>query len=158
MSDSKMLEMKIADFNGKVSELWDTLMGLELQLVDQLEVRFISGSFHPATVHCTNYCMTPTTAVQLQDAVKDFERNLADMVSAFLEHVQGLTSQLRDLENQHNEKMLEVAVITLEKVVKNELDDDISDDLREVCDIHENESLLSWKLSLSCRVPQQLFS
>ncbi len=33
-----MLEMKIADFNGKVSELWDTLMGLELQLVDQLEV------------------------------------------------------------------------------------------------------------------------
>ena len=30
--------MKIADFNGKVSELWDDLMGLELQLVDQLEV------------------------------------------------------------------------------------------------------------------------
>ena len=37
-SDSKVLEMKIADFNGKVSELWDALMGLELQLVDQLEV------------------------------------------------------------------------------------------------------------------------
>ena len=38
ISDSKVLEMKIADFNGKVSELWDALMGLELQLVDQLEV------------------------------------------------------------------------------------------------------------------------
>ena len=43
ISDSKMLEMKIADFNGKVSELWDTLMGLELQLVDQLEVSLVEN-------------------------------------------------------------------------------------------------------------------
>ena len=54
------------------------------------------------------------------------------MVSAFIEHVQGLISQCRDLENQHNEKMLEISIITLEKVVKNELDDEIPDDLREV--------------------------
>lgn len=54
------------------------------------------------------------------------------MVSGFIEQVQGLISQCRDLENQHNEKMLEIAIITLEKVVKNELDDEIPDDLREV--------------------------
>ena len=55
------------------------------------------------------------------------------MVSNFIEHVQGLVSQLRDLENAHHEKLLEIAIITLEKVVKNELDDEIPDDLREVC-------------------------
>ncbi len=54
------------------------------------------------------------------------------MVSNFIEQVQGLISQCRDFENQHNEKMLEIAIITLEKVVKNELDEEIPDDLREV--------------------------
>ena len=67
-----------------------------------------------------------------QEAIKDFERNLADMVSGFIEHIQGLVAQCREFENQHNEKMLEIAIITLEKVVKNELDDEIPDDLREV--------------------------
>ena len=38
MTDQKELEDKVAEYNSKVSELWDTLMGLELQLVDQLEV------------------------------------------------------------------------------------------------------------------------
>ena len=68
----------------------------------------------------------------LQDAIKDYERNMADMVTVFLETVQGLISQCRDLENQHNERLLEIAIITLEKVVKNELEEEISDDLREV--------------------------
>ena len=68
----------------------------------------------------------------VQDAIKDFERNLADMVATFLETVQGYISQCRDLENTHNEKLLEIAIITLEKVVKNELDEEIPDDLREV--------------------------
>ena len=54
------------------------------------------------------------------------------MVASFIENVQSLISQCRDLENQHHEKMLEIAIITLEKVVKNELDDEIPDDLREV--------------------------
>ena len=54
------------------------------------------------------------------------------MVSAFLENVQSLTAQCRDLENQHHEKLLEVAIITLEKVVKGDLEEDIPDDLREV--------------------------
>lgn len=39
MSDSKMLEQYAKDYNDRIQELWDKLMGLELQLVDQLEVR-----------------------------------------------------------------------------------------------------------------------
>ena len=39
MSDSKMLEQYAKDYNDRIQELWDKLMGLELQLVDQLEVK-----------------------------------------------------------------------------------------------------------------------
>ena len=67
-----------------------------------------------------------------KDAIRDFERNLADMVSNFIENIQGLTSQCRDLENTHHEKLMEISIVTLEKVVKNELDEEIPDDLREV--------------------------
>ena len=67
-----------------------------------------------------------------QEIIKDFERNLQDMGSNFIENVQGYLSQCRDLENNHHERMLEIAIVTLEKVVKNELDEEISDDLRNV--------------------------
>ena len=63
---------------------------------------------------------------------KEFERNLAELVTLFIETVQGHLAQCRELENQHHEKMLEVAAMTLEKVVKNEMDEEIPDDLREV--------------------------
>ncbi|CAH1794345.1 unnamed protein product [Owenia fusiformis] len=97
-------EQRFAEYNDKVAILQDALMGYEMQLVDQLE-----------------------------ETVKDFERNMADMVSGFLENVQALISQCRDLENMHHERMMEIAIITLEKVLKNELDDDIPDELRELC-------------------------
>ena len=67
-----------------------------------------------------------------QDAVKDFERNLSDMVATFVENVQGHTSVLRDLENTHHQRLEEIAMVTLEKVVKNEMEDDIPDELRDV--------------------------
>lgn len=54
------------------------------------------------------------------------------MGTTFIENVQGYLSQCRDLENAHHERMLEIAIITLEKFVKNELDDEISEDLRNV--------------------------
>ena len=103
MTDQNVVEDRVAEYNKKVAELWDTLMALEMQLVDQLD-----------------------------DAIKDFERNMADMVATFIEYVQGLTAQLRDMETNQHEKLLEIAVATLEKVVKNELDDEMPDDLREV--------------------------
>ena len=54
------------------------------------------------------------------------------MVGTFIENVQGHTTSLRDLENTHHQKLEEISITTLEKVVKNELEDDIPDDLREV--------------------------
>ena len=67
-----------------------------------------------------------------QEAVKEFERNLSDMVGTFIEKVQGYFSLCRDLENQHHERILEIAMVTLEKAIKNELDDEVSEDLRMV--------------------------
>ena len=39
ITDPKMLDNKVQEFNDEVTKLWDNLMGFELQLVDQLEVR-----------------------------------------------------------------------------------------------------------------------
>jgi len=39
MTDTGLLDQKVKEFNKEVTELWDKLMALELQLVDQLEVR-----------------------------------------------------------------------------------------------------------------------
>ena len=58
-------------------------------------------------------------------------------MNTFTENVQGLITQCRDLENIHHEKLMEIAIFTLEKVVKNELDDEIPDDLREVCSLSQ---------------------
>ena len=41
-------------------------------------------------------------------------------------------SQLRDLENVHNEKLLEMCMLVLEKVVKNEMSEELPEDLRMV--------------------------
>ena len=54
------------------------------------------------------------------------------MVATFVENVQGHTSVLRDLENTHHQRLEEIAMVTLEKVVKNEMEDDIPDELRDV--------------------------
>ena len=41
-------------------------------------------------------------------------------------------TQLRDMENNHHEKLTEVAVTLLERMAKNQLDEDIHDDLKGV--------------------------
>ena len=96
-------------------------MGLEMQLVDQIEVRkqfrseFYFWSFSPQ-----------------KDAIKDFERNMSDMVGTFVEAIQGYMSQCRDMENTHHERLMEMAIVAVEKMSKNEFDEDIPDDLRDV--------------------------
>ena len=57
---------------------------------------------------------------------------MAEMVAAFIEHIQALFAQCRDIENQHFERTTEIALETLEKLVKNELEEDLPDDLRVV--------------------------
>ncbi|XP_062820661.1 dynein regulatory complex subunit 3 isoform X2 [Anolis carolinensis] len=73
-SDPQLTELKLADYNEDISKLYDILMSLEMQIVDQLECR--------------------------------------------------------DLENHHHEKLLEIAINTLEKVVKSEFDEEMPDDVR----------------------------
>ncbi|KAL2101181.1 hypothetical protein ACEWY4_002942 [Coilia grayii] len=101
-ADNDMVDAMIDQHNDEITHLYEALMTLELQLVDQLE-----------------------------DIIKDFERNITDMSAAFVEHVQGVYPLLcRDLENHHHEKLLEIAVATLERVAKNELEEELPDDLR----------------------------
>ena len=70
--------------------------------------------------------------MSFQEVVKDFERNLQDMVSMFVESIMAFMSQARDLENTHHEKLSEIALPTVDKLAKNELDDEISEDVRMV--------------------------
>ncbi|XP_025042163.1 dynein regulatory complex subunit 3 isoform X3 [Pelodiscus sinensis] len=100
-SSLEIAESKLVKYNEDISQLSDTLMTLEMQMVDQLE-----------------------------EIIKDFERNIADQVSTFIENVQGMMVQCRDLENHHHEKLLEIAINTLEKIVKSEFDEDMPDDVR----------------------------
>uniref|UniRef100_A0A670XVZ3 Dynein regulatory complex subunit 3 n=1 Tax=Pseudonaja textilis TaxID=8673 RepID=A0A670XVZ3_PSETE len=78
-----------------------------------------------------------------QEVIKDFERNILDLVSIFIENEQGLypfecssltfcctMAQCRDLENHHHEKLLETAINTLEKIVKSEYDEEMPDEVR----------------------------
>uniref|UniRef100_A0A3P8ZP13 Dynein regulatory complex subunit 3 n=1 Tax=Esox lucius TaxID=8010 RepID=A0A3P8ZP13_ESOLU len=103
-TDPRLLETQLNHCNDEINQLCDSLMTQELQLVDQLE-----------------------------DIIKDFERDILDMVAGFVEVVQGIYPLLphcRDLENHHHEKLLEIAVATLEQVAKNELEEDMPDDVR----------------------------
>ncbi|KAM6250050.1 dynein regulatory complex subunit 3 isoform 2-T2 [Porphyrio hochstetteri] len=70
------------------------------------------------------------TADQMEELIKDFKRNVAVIASTFIENVKGIVNQCRDLENCHHEKLLEIYITTLEKSAKNELDEDLPDDVR----------------------------
>lgn len=96
-------ESKRAEYNEDILQLSETLMTLEIQTADQLE-----------------------------ELIKDFEKNIAVIASTFIENVKGMMAQCRDLENRHHEKLLEISINTLEKSVKNELDEDLPDDVREL--------------------------
>ena len=64
---------------------------------------------------------------------------MQDLVSVFLESVQAYLTQARDLENIHNEKMTESATSALEKAAKNELDEDVPEELKMVRDVLHQE-------------------
>lgn len=95
------IEAKMAEHSEDITELYNVLMTLEMQLVEQLE-----------------------------ETINMFERNIVDLVGLFIENVQSLMAQCRDLENHHHEKLLEICINTLEKLVKGELDEDLPDEVR----------------------------
>ncbi|KFQ50092.1 Leucine-rich repeat-containing protein 48, partial [Pelecanus crispus] len=113
-SSYDIAESKRAEYQKDILQLSEALMTLEMQIADQLE-----------------------------ELIKDFKGNIAVIASTFIENIKGkypfdtfsLTifctmTQCRDLENGHHEKLLEISITTVEKLVKNELDEDLSADVR----------------------------
>ncbi|XP_030231369.1 dynein regulatory complex subunit 3 isoform X2 [Gadus morhua] len=101
VEDAAKEEAQVNQYMTEIKTLCDSCLLLELQLVDQLE-----------------------------EIIKDFERNITDMVGSFIETVQGIFAQCRDLENHLHEEIKDIAMATLEKVAKNEVEDDLPDDVR----------------------------
>ncbi|KAM9304877.1 dynein regulatory complex subunit 3 [Gastrophryne carolinensis] len=101
ITDMQIVDVKSLQYSQDIAQLMDSLLNLELQLVDQLE-----------------------------EIIKEYERNIGELVSTFLENQQRTMAQIRELENNHHEKLLELAINTLERVLKGEMDEDITDELR----------------------------
>ena len=76
---------------------------------------------------------------------------MTELVSAFIESIQGYARQCRELEKQHHEWLLETAIGVFEKSMKNELDDELSDELQEV--IISCYFLVTW-----CSIPSFVVS
>ncbi|XP_029858085.1 dynein regulatory complex subunit 3 isoform X3 [Aquila chrysaetos chrysaetos] len=100
-SSYDIAESKRAEYKEDILQLSEALMTLEMLIADQLE-----------------------------ELIKDFKGNIAVIASTFIENVKGIITQCRDLENRHHEKLLEISITTLEKSVKNQLDEDLPADVR----------------------------
>ncbi|KAM6320108.1 dynein regulatory complex subunit 3 [Podargus strigoides] len=102
-SSYDIAESKRAEYKEDILQLADALMTLEILISEQLE-----------------------------ELIKDFKRNIAVTASTFIENVRGIYpfDNCRDLENRHHEELLEISVATLEKSVKNELDEDLPADVQ----------------------------
>ncbi|XP_010132230.1 PREDICTED: leucine-rich repeat-containing protein 48 [Buceros rhinoceros silvestris] len=94
-------ESKRAKYREDIHQLSEALLALEIRVDDQLE-----------------------------ELLKDFKSNVADMTSTFIENIKETMTQCRDLENHHHEKLLEISITTMEKWAKNELDEDLPADVR----------------------------
>ncbi|XP_059835820.1 dynein regulatory complex subunit 3 isoform X1 [Hypanus sabinus] len=101
ITDSLLVENKIHQLRVKIDKLWNSLMNLEMQLVDQLE-----------------------------EASKEFERNISEMVTTYIENVQALIAQCRDMENRNHENMLEIAMSSYDKMGKSDGDEEMPEELR----------------------------
>uniref|UniRef100_A0A8D0ETT9 Dynein regulatory complex subunit 3 n=1 Tax=Strix occidentalis caurina TaxID=311401 RepID=A0A8D0ETT9_STROC len=84
---------------------------------------FFRESLTPFYVYASFHCNISSFFPSVKELLKEFKRNIADIASTFIENC-------RDLENHHHEKLLEISITTLEKSVKNELDEDLPDDVR----------------------------
>ncbi|XP_068063324.1 dynein regulatory complex subunit 3 [Anomalospiza imberbis] len=94
-------ESKRAQGKEDINQLWDALMTLEALV-----------------------------SYDLEELLQDFKRSIDVIASTFTESIQGMFSQCRDLENQHHEKLMEIAMATLKKLDRCELEEDSPDDLR----------------------------
>jgi len=86
IADTKLLEAHITSCHEQADQFSETLMSLELQLVDQLEVRIK----RPNAISITERMEVSQISFFFKDIFKDFERNISDMVGGFIEYVQGI--------------------------------------------------------------------
>uniref|UniRef100_A0A8B9EZ06 Dynein regulatory complex subunit 3 n=1 Tax=Amazona collaria TaxID=241587 RepID=A0A8B9EZ06_9PSIT len=101
-------ESKRARYREDILQLSEALMGLEILITDQLEVRIrhIPGRPH---IH-----------------------NVGGSLFSFSLSIFYTMNQCRELENHHHEKLLEISITTLEKSLKNELDVDLPADVQKL--------------------------
>ncbi|CAF0776446.1 unnamed protein product [Adineta steineri] len=92
-----------ADYDDALTNLRNKLMALEIALVDQLE-----------------------------ETIQTFERNLGEMVSNFTESMRANFGLLRELQAFFNESIINLCVAAVERYMKNELDDDFPDEIRDL--------------------------
>ncbi|XP_051243672.1 dynein regulatory complex subunit 3 [Dicentrarchus labrax] len=101
LTDPDLLMAKINNHDEEINQFCKSFMALEFQLVSQME-----------------------------ETIRKFDINISDMVGNFSETVQGIFAQCRDLENDYHEKVREIAVATLETVAKEEVDEDMPEDVK----------------------------
>ncbi|NXL61689.1 DRC3 protein, partial [Chordeiles acutipennis] len=134
-SSYDIAESKRAEYKEDILQLSKALMTLEMLLADQLE-----------------------------ELIKDFKGNIAVIASTFIENVKEIypfatfsltiictMTQCRDLENSHHEKLLEISITTLEKSVKNELDEDLPADVQMLL-VDKNTIVTAVSMSHSIRL------
>ncbi|NXX28687.1 DRC3 protein, partial [Nicator chloris] len=99
-------ESKVAQGKEDTCKLWDALMTLEALVSNDLE-----------------------------ELLQDFKRSIDVIASTFIETIQGIypfhSTQCRDLENEHHEKLMEIVIATLDKLEENEFEEDLQDDVPE---------------------------
>ncbi|XDV13736.1 hypothetical protein PO909_002083 [Leuciscus waleckii] len=102
IADADLLEARITSCHEQAGRLSYNLGTLELYLVNVLE-----------------------------DIFQVYEWNVSESVGGFIQYVHTF-ARCRDLENRYHQQQLVIALATLEKVVKSELEENIPDDLATV--------------------------
>nr|XP_033500180.1 dynein regulatory complex subunit 3 [Epinephelus lanceolatus] len=101
LSDLDLLKVKMDQCNDEIDLLCNSLMELEFEMAGELE-----------------------------NIIKLLDTTISDMVCNFSETAQEIFVQCRDLEDSYYEKVREVAVATLESVAKDNVDEDLPDDVK----------------------------
>ncbi|KAK2893897.1 dynein regulatory complex subunit 3 [Channa argus] len=101
LSDSNAIKEKIRCCNDEINQLCKSFMSLEFLLVSQLE-----------------------------DIITMLERNISHMVGNFSDNTQRIFALCRDLEQNYFQNVRNIALATLEKIAKDNLEEDMSDDVR----------------------------
>ncbi|MBV97048.1 Dynein regulatory complex subunit 3, partial [Eschrichtius robustus] len=85
------------------------------------------------------FCFQSLSSIRDESELTNFEiktaeysEDITELANVLMTLEMQLVEQLecRDLENHHHEKLLEIAISTLEKIVKGELDEDLPDAVR----------------------------